>query len=112
MYFYLGKNKKSYQGMIKTNAAKTSPCRMDVTFNEDCTSLQIHNVVRKGTLEDVKKTLNSVIWYGMSLQKEIGIKHVIVKTNKFPEAFLKRHGFIKTDNYYKLTLWFQLYFGF
>lgn len=103
MYFYLGKNRKSYQGMIKTEAAKNSPCRMDVTFNEDCTGLQIHNLSRRGSLDDVKKTLNQVIWYGESLQKSMGINHIDVTTNKFPEAFLKRHGFQKIGNVYKLN---------
>lgn len=100
MYFYLGRNKKSYHGVNKTDAAKNSPCRIDVTFNENCTGLVVHNVHRKGTLDEMWTTLHDVIWYGKTKTKSV--THVSIHTKKFPEAFLRRHGFEKINNVYML----------
>lgn len=94
MYICLGQDRTIYRNTIKTDKVAAALVRADVTFNEDCTSVIIHNIKRssKAKLQDVVDLLYHVVIYGR-MNSRIGVKTIVCETSKVANSILHRVGF-------------------
>lgn len=94
MYIYLSQNKQFYRSMIKTEGVKNALVRIDVTFNNDCSGIEIHNIKRKANVDltQVIKTLEHVITYGR-INNRLGVKKITCLTPKIADSILRKVGF-------------------
>ena len=93
MYIYLAQNKQFYRSSLKTEGVKNALIRVDASFTEDCSGVEIHNIKRKANtnLNDVIKTLEHVIIYGR-INSRLGVKKIICSTPKIADSILKDSG--------------------
>lgn len=105
MYIYLAQNKQFYRSSIKTDGVKNALIRIDVSFTENCSGIEIHNIKRKANinLDQVIKTLNYVITYGR-INSRLGVKKIVCSTPKIADSILRKAGFetINNETLYKL----------
>lgn len=94
MYIYLAQNKQFYRSSLKTEGVKNALIRVDASFTEDCSGVEIHNIKRKANtnLNDVIKTLEHVIIYGR-INSRLGVKKIICSTPKIADSILRKAGF-------------------
>lgn len=105
MYIYLAQNKQFYRSMFKTEGVKNALVRIDVSFTQDCSGVEIHNIKRRANvhLNSVIKTLEHVIVYGR-INSRLGVNKIICSTPKIADSILRKAGFdtVNNENIYDL----------
>lgn len=93
MYIYLSQNKQFYRSSIKTDGVRDALIRIDCSFNQDCSGVEIHNIKRKAStnLADVVKTLEHVITYAR-INQRLGVRKIVCNTPKIAESILRKAG--------------------
>ena len=99
MYIYLAQNKQFYRSSIKTDGVKNALIRIDVSFTENCSGIEIHNIKRKANvnLDQVIKALDHVIIY-CRINSRLGVKKIICSTPKIADSILMVRHFINLAN--------------
>lgn len=99
MYIYLAQNKQFYRSILKTDGVKNALVRIDVSFTQDCSGVEIHNIKRRANvnLNSVIETLEHVIVYGR-INSRLGVNKIICSTPKIADSILRKVGFNTVNN--------------
>ena len=99
MYIYLSNKRQFFMSSIKTEKVRSALIRIDVAFNHDCSSVEIHNLHRAfGTnVRDLVKTIEHVVTYAR-INSRLGVKRVTCLTPKIAESILRKAGFDTIEN--------------